>query len=296
MPDDCAQTAALGVAGMERARLMRWVVVLALAPRAYAQDFGILRGTQPTYHWSGFYGGAQLGYSSADANFGNTTTSNVGYILRNTQIELDEGISQWVVLPNSRSSGGIDMGGFIGYNSEWENLIFGVELNYNRTSLKTSTSGTIARSFFDSNNLPPGHHYDYDLSVTGQASIQMTDIGEFRVRAGYEWSNFLPYGFAGFAVGRANYSNTATVEYTAQDIVDVENPPLTPLSNLFFDSSAGQSQSNAYAYGFATGLGTEVGLTSNIFLRGELEYIYFFPLDGIHLTVASARLGAGLKF
>jgi opacity protein-like surface antigen len=301
MPDDRAQTAALRAAGMERARLMRWVlgavVVLALAPRAYAQDFGILRGTQPTYHWGGFYGGAQLGYSTADVNFSTATSDNVGFILRNTSINADEGLSQWAVLPNTRSSGSVDMGGFIGYNSEWENLIFGVELNYNRTSLKTSTASSEERTFVDSNNLPAGHHYFYDATVSAAASVQMTDIGEFRVRAGYELSNFLPYGFAGLAVGRVNYSNAASVKYTAEDFVDNETPPLTPLPDLNFGPvSQGQTQSNAFAYGFATGLGTEVGLTPNIFLRGELEYTYFFPFDGLHITVASARIGAGLKF
>ena len=29
------------------------------------------------------------------------------------------------------------------------------------------------------------------------------------------------------------------------------------------------------------GVGIDVALTQNIFLRGELEYIYFFPVDGI---------------
>jgi len=33
--------------------------MLALAPRAFADDFAVLRGTQTaTYHWGGAYGGA----------------------------------------------------------------------------------------------------------------------------------------------------------------------------------------------------------------------------------------------
>jgi len=286
---------------MERARLMRWVlsavVVLALAPRAYAQDFGILRGSQPTYHWGGFYGGAQLGYSTSDANFGTAAASNIAFILRNTTIEADEGLSQWAVLPPTRSTGSFDVGGFVGYNTEWEEIVLGMELNYNRVSLKASSAGSEERGFVDSNNLPTGHHYFYDATVSAQSSLQMTDIATLRARAGLEYGIFLPYGFAGFAVGRVNYSNSATVKYTAQDFVDVQVPPLTPLPDLAFGPiSQSSSQDSAYAYGFATGLGTDISLTSNIFVRGELEYIYFFPLNGIHVTVASARVGAGLKF
>jgi outer membrane immunogenic protein len=85
------------------------------------------------------------------------------------------------------------VGGFIGYNSEWENaLILGVELNYNHVSLSASSSGSIARSFIDSTNIPSGHHYLYDVNVTGQASVHMSDIATFRARAGWEAGNFLP--------------------------------------------------------------------------------------------------------
>jgi hypothetical protein len=31
-------------------------------------------------------------------------------------------------------------------------------------------------------------------------------------------------------------------------------------------------------------------------VRGEFEYINFAPLDGIHVTMATGRVGAGVKF
>jgi hypothetical protein len=33
-----------------------------------------------------------------------------------------------------------------------------------------------------------------------------------------------------------------------------------------------------------------------LFVRGELEYIYFAPVDGIRLSISSARAGVGYKF
>jgi len=280
---------------------VRWVisavVVLALTPCAFADDFDVLRGTQPSYHWGGFYAGAQVGYSSSDVNFSSATAPDVAFILRNTTIEADEGLSRWAVLPPTRSTGGPGVGGFVGYNVEWDDLVLGFEANYNRVWLTTSTSGSETRSFVDSNNLPTGHHYFYDATVSAQSMLQMTDIATFRARAGLEVNIFLPYAFGGFAVGRANYSNSATVQFTATDFPDTTLPPTAPLPTLAFGPvTQGHSHDSTFVYGAATGAGTDIALTSNIFLRGELEYIYFFPINGIHVTVASARVGAGVKF
>ena len=132
------------------------------------------------------------------------------------------------------------------------------------------------------------------MTVGGQASLHMSDIASVRVRAGLETDCFLPYVFAGFAMARADFTNLATLSYTASDFPDSATPPLIPLPDLAFGPvSQGNSQNGSFAYGFSTGAGLDVGLTPNIFVRGEFEYIYFAPLDGIHAT---GRVGAGLKF
>jgi len=280
---------------------VRWVIcalmAVAFAPSAYAGDFDVLRGPVPTYRWGGFYAGGQVEYSSANVNFGTATANDVAFILRNTTIEADEGLSQWAVLPPVNSKNGTGVGGFVGYNVEWEDLVLGLEADYNRVSFTASSSGSEERSFVDNNNIPAGHSYFYDATVSAKSELQMTDIATFRARAGWELSNFLPYGFFGFALGRANYTTSASVQYTAVDYPAVTTPPTTPLPDLDFGPvTQGQSQDGAYVYGFSTGFGTDIGITPNIFLRGELEYIYFFPIDGIHVTIASARVGAGIKF
>jgi opacity protein-like surface antigen len=285
---------------MERTRLMRWVicaaVTLAFAPSAFAGDFSILRGSEPTYHWGGVYGGVQGGYTSADIGLAPAAGPDIAYILRETTIETDQQISNWPVLSN-RSPASASAGGFVGYNLEWENIILGLELNYNHVQLAASSDGALSRSFTDSGNLPAGHHYLYTVDVAAHAALSMTDIAQFRARAGWEAGNFLPYAFAGFAVGRANVSSSATVSYSAIDFPDSENPPLTPLPNLSVPAQTqGNSQNNAYAYGVSMGFGADVALTANVFVRAELEHIYFAPVDGIQVSVSSARVGAGLKF
>ena len=286
---------------------MRWVicaaVTLAFAPSAFAGDFSILRGSEPTYHWGGVYGGVQGGYTSANIGLAPAAGPDIAYILRETTIETDQQISNWPVLSN-RSPASASAGGFVGYNLEWENIILGLELNYNHVQLAASSDGALSRSFTDSGNLPAGHHYLYTLTAAAAANFSMSDVLTFRARAGWEAGNFLPYFFGGLAIGRANVSSAATVSYTATDFPDSQNPPLTPLPDLCYNTGAcpaadgthGNSTNGIIAYGATMGFGADVALTANVFVRAELEHIYFAPVDGIQVSVSSARVGAGLKF
>jgi len=277
---------------------MRWVmcavVVLAFAPRAVADDF-VLRGSEPAYRWTGIYGGVQGGFTSSVVNFGQAASPEVAFILRDTAIEQDEQVSTWSVL-GQRHPGNTSLGGFVGYNMEWQNIVFGAELNYNHSALSASAANSLTRTFTDSTNLPAGHNYYYTVSVAAQSSFSMSDIGTFRARFGWDAGNFLPYGFVGFAVSRASTNTGALVTYSAVDYPESEDPPLTPLPNLGPIVGGETDAENSFAYGFATGLGIDVGLTQNVFVRGEFEYIYFAPVNGIQISLTSARVGAGLKF
>jgi opacity protein-like surface antigen len=280
--------------------------MLALVPRAYAGDFDTLRGPMPAYNWGGFYAGGQVGYSSGNMNLSGAVGPDVAFILRNTSIERDQNISGWTVL-GSRHPTNTGFGGFIGYNVSWENVVFGGEINYNHVLLSSASAGSISRQFTDSGNLPSGHHYLYNVTVSGAASATLTDIATFRGRIGWQADRFLPYGFAGLAVGRLSTSSSATVSQSAVDYPDSENPPLTPLCNINVPTTTGcntivpdQTQSNnarqAFAYGLATGVGADVAVLPNFFVRGEYEFIYFAPVNGVQLNVQTARVGAGIKF
>lgn len=96
------------------------------------------------------------------------------------------------------------------------------------------------------------------------------DYATFRGRAGYAFGQFLPYGFAGAAAGRFNYSITS--------------------------GGTTNSRDNAYAVGFTAGLGLDVAILPNLFVRAEYEYVAFSPLGGIRSSLNTARAGLGLRF
>jgi len=95
----------------------------------------------------------------------------VAYLLRHTTIQAEAQVSQWPHLPRS-SATGTNFGGFIGYNSQWENLILGVEPAYNLgDNMSTQAADTIARSYQASDG------YLYNVNVTSRAAMTFKDYG-----------------------------------------------------------------------------------------------------------------------
>ena len=288
-------------------RVVVGLALLGLTQSALAADLPYLRGAQyeepiPVYRWSGVYGGGQVGYSVAGMDFTGGVRALVADEVRLLTIERDQHISDWPVLPR-RNPPGVSFGGFVGYNWQWEDAVAGFEINYNRTSLTGDSSSSIERTFFDSNGLPTGHNYFYDVTVTGAASAHITDWATFRVRGAWAAGQFLPYGFVALAVGRTDISRSASVTGTA---TDNPNPPPVlnngscvancPLPTLQISESESVFRKGVFAYGAAAGLGVDVALLPNVFLRGEWEWVQFAPVDGMHLHISTIRTALGFKF
>jgi outer membrane immunogenic protein len=273
---------------------------LGVTQAAAADLPAVLRGpivgeVVQAYRWDGIYGGGQIGVSVANVDFTNAARTLVAEEVRLLTIEQDQQISQWAVLPKKNPVGG-SFGAFVGYNCQWDDAVVGVELNYNRASLSASSDSAIERSFFDSTNVPAGHHYFYDVTVIGSASAHITDWATLRLRGAWAAGPFLPYGFVGFAVGRSDVSRSGTVLGSATDVPDVATPPLTPLPDLAIFETAVDARKGVFAYGGAAGLGVDVAVWRNVFLRGEWEYVKFAPFQGIRLQINTVRTGLGLKF
>src|ERR1700682_4494157 len=122
-------------------RSMRWVIsglaVLGFAESALAADLDYLRGSdvfapqeQTYYRWSGFYLGGQGGFGNTQMDFFPATAPLIAFMLRSSGLENLGHIPQWQIL-GAKDSRDTSYGGFIGYNSQWENVILGVEANYN---------------------------------------------------------------------------------------------------------------------------------------------------------------------
>jgi outer membrane immunogenic protein len=282
--------------------MRRLLVALGLmggfAIPAFAADYDlpILRGSQQPVtpvttvgpatftRWSGFYAGGDFSYNNANVDFSGTTAPLVGFSLRNTQVQQQSTPSQWQVLSRAADNA-FGFGGFLGYNTQWQDLILGVEANYTHTSLSaTATSSPISRL------VSVGNVATVSIS-RASGNLDLTDYAEVRSRAGYIVGNLLPYGFVGFVVGRGDYSVSATTDATCT----IPNSTSTPECVGFpITSSAGQS--NALLYGFSVGGGLDWALTQNVFLRGEFEFVQFAPISNILVSIVDARAGVGFKF
>ena len=314
--------------GMERARLMRWVlcavVVLAFAPGAYADDLDILRGPQslgpPAFtRWSGFYFGGQAAYGQGHANFSNATQGGLANAIGVTSLAL-------VVAPSSLSLLGdttdtvSSYGGFVGFNSQWEDLVIGGEIDYSRVNMNFNAPSTpVSGINVDTQNSTFQQETQYSINGSATGELRLIDYASLRARAGWILGdNFLPYGFGGFVLGRGSYSDSFRVSgmsaTTGQITVPTLAGPITyipapavsicglpaavAIGEICQPIGAAGSSGSGYEvmYGFDAGLGVDIALAPNVFVRGEFEYVHFFPIQYITLDIVQARVGAGFKF
>jgi opacity protein-like surface antigen len=175
---------------------------------------------------------------------------------------------------------------------QWQDMILGVELNYTHTAMKVTSSETpIARQTSAGGQI-------YDVAVNGSGTFNITDFVQMRARAGWIFGKVLPYGFAGFVLGRADY-NISTLVYGQEN---PSSPPVVPCNLranptcVDFSFANAASESNALLYGFSAGGGIDVAVAPNVFARAELEFVQFAPISHIVSSITSARVGAGVKF
>jgi outer membrane immunogenic protein len=256
--------------------------------------------------WSGFYVGGDISLGSATSDFSTATRPLVQSMLQHLTILDQADIADFHVLDRGSSvaAGG---GAFLGYNTQWQDLVLGVEATYTHTNLNTTAAQTPI-GFGTPGRVFPSLNSAVALGASG--NLNLTDFGTARARAGYVVGNFLPYGFIGMAAGRASYS-LSTVADIAQFTPGTGTAPLNPFSclgggtvvfpnngglcqNFPFSNSAGQT--NALLWGYTVGAGLDWALTPNIFARGEFEFVQFAPITNIAISVASGRVGAGFKF
>src|SRR6266516_3311621 len=113
----------------------------ASADWAMAADWPLRGSLAPSYvRWDGWQFGILAGYGSLNTNFGNSTSSQVAFILRNTTLENEASPSSWTTLP-ANTTNGATFGAFLAYNWQWSELVLGADLAYKHPSiLRTSTS------------------------------------------------------------------------------------------------------------------------------------------------------------
>jgi opacity protein-like surface antigen len=276
-----------GSVAMRRFLLVAAIVGTATAAQA-ADMPDFLRGsfTAPVArtNWQGFYIGGQVSYGAADMDFSNSGQDLLKKLLNNVDVEQQFNISGWPLQQktNTQNSG---FGGFFGYNAQWTDVVVGVELNYVHGKFSSSSSGSQARTFFFPTD------YQTTAFASSSSAMTITDFGSLRVRGGYALGCFLPYLFGGVALGQANINRRADTtlfyQYVGSQIPRL--PDIGPVSDSLTDNANAH-----FIYGYSGGLGIDMMLFANLFVRAEWEYMRFTaPVD---TTVNTVRAGIGYKF
>jgi outer membrane immunogenic protein len=260
-------------------------VIFGTAASAQAADMpdflrGSLGGSAAAVNWQGYYFGGQAGYGTSNMTFSGSTASIVNNLLANTDLNPAGAISS-LPLGGKVSVHGDGFGGFAGYNSQWTDVILGVELSYLHSKFGGASSGQRTLFFTDANGFLD--------TVTNQSSssIVISDMATFRVRGGYAVGCFLPYMFGGIALGQANIFNTAHVFGTQVQQV-------APFANIPFNLTGSNGSFSHMIYGYSAGLGVDVNLIGGLFMRAEWEYVRFTDQTDVNLN--TVRVGLGYKF
>jgi outer membrane immunogenic protein len=277
-------------------RFLLAAVMCGMTAGAHAADLSdlpILRGgfteglSNSRVNWSGVYVGGTVSRGSADMDFTNAGQDLLAKLLNNVDLETQFNISKWPVGEKSHMAG-TGFGGFAGYNLQWTDAVLGVELNYTHGALFGHSFGSQARSF----QFPTD--YLTTASISSSSSMRLTDYGSLRVRGGYAIGSFLPYGFAGVAIGQADINREADASLFYRYVGAVTpTQPAKPNIGPTFDSLTDNRNSHLVT-GFAAGLGFDWMMCAGLFMRAEWEYLRF--TSTVDTTVNTARLGLGYKF
>ena len=268
-------------------------------------DLPILRGpvreglSRTNRNWDGYYVGGQIGYVASAFDFSNASYSDTSFMLRNSVLQAPVSRIQVFGKNDIQST---SFGGFAGRNWQWEDVVLGVEANYNHMSKTfSSTSNSIGRAIVNPAGefVPANHVYTHNVNLAGSARMEIQDVMTFRTRAAWAAGDFLPYVFAGGAVARVAGSRLLTYNETLVDtFTDASTTPatVTNTNTVYPTLTSGQSRSNNFIAGYTAGLGMEVMLFGGLFARGEWEYVRFANYMDIKSSLNTVRGGVGYKF
>ena len=289
-------------------RFLLAAVIFGVACGAQAADMpDFLRGSisapTPTRNWDGWYVGGQVSYSAVASDFSKSVVGLTNFIFRDSVLQ--QPTSQFGLLAKTTTQG-TGFGGFVGRNYQLDDLVFGVEANYNyfdRLATSTSASNSLELVNPPGQTNPPGVTSTYVVTLTGRAAVQVKDAITFRGRAGWAAGNFLPYVFGGVAVGRMDVSRSVTSTVTRRDDVtttDFFGVTTTTIGPTLPVPAQSQSlieqRTNAFTAGWTAGLGMEYMLWGNVFMRGEWEYVKFLAVKNTVVQANNLRASIAYKF
>lgn len=259
---------------------------------AMAADFfgSALRGSiaPPVYQdaspWDGVYIGGSAAYSSGDFKPRTSGYSVVAPQLNGTAFDAAANLNTQLSPRNTSASDGA-YGGFVGYNTTWEDVVIGIEADYQRTNLKAGSTISIGRQVVDS--LGVNNTY----TASSQVASNVTDIATIRGRVGYAYGDALPYLTLGVGIIHGRSTVNTTIDVSG---VDTATPAVyAPYTARY---QGGYTNRDKWAVGLAAGAGVDYALTRSIFLRAEYQYLRFNSFDGTEVNLNNAKVGVAAKF
>jgi outer membrane immunogenic protein len=197
----------------------------------------------PVYNWTGFYVGAHAGWVWADVDAA-TSSSGLAAALTPFSTSID-------------GDGGM-LGGQIGFNYQFSNIVIGLEADLSWTGV--DGSATVAPLTLGGAVVPGSFH---------TTSYDMNWFGTVRGRLGFAANNLLLYVTGGLAFGDIDASTVTTSAVPGIGVVT-------------WAGSASDTQ-----VGWTIGGGLEWGLGSNWSVKGE--YLYY-DLGDVTVTGVAAGL------
>ena len=291
--------------------MRRFVLATAMVGMAFGAeaadlpDLPVLRGSLPPSgltiqkaNWDGWYVGGQGSYSAMEADFGKSVPL-LGQL--NPSSAFLPQPSSTFAIQTSKTTQGPGFGAFVGRNWQWDDIVVGLEANYNYyNSLSTWTTGYNTRVTVDPvwQVNPPNVSTTYTVTSTGTAAVQLHDAIQLRARTGFAVGNFLPYIFGAAVLGRVDVSRTvlSTVTSRADTTIGgvVTRGPTVDvpwMTQFLFDQKF-----NQLVAGWSGGLGFEYCMWGGLFMRAEWDYTKFLAVKNTELVVNNLRFGLGYKF
>ncbi len=288
-------------------RLVLTSAMVGIAFGAQAADFpdlpalrGSINAGAVSRNWDGWYGGGQASYSAMEADFSKSIVGLTNFIFRDSVLQ--QPTSEFGLLPKTTTQG-TGFGGFAGRNWQWDDIVFGVEANYNYfNTLSTATSGFNSLQIVNPAGQvnPPNVTTTYGVTLTGKAAVQLRDAIAFRARTGWATGNFLPYVFGAAVIGRMDVSRSVTSTVTRRDDTTDPNTGIVTIGPTLAVPAQSQTlieqKVNQFVAGWAGGLGMEYCLWGGLFMRGEWEYMKFLAVKNTVVQANHLRVGLGYKF
>jgi outer membrane immunogenic protein len=166
---------------------------LALAPAAHAADMM----APAVYDWSGFYIGANAGIA-----WNNSSVDNDFYI------EGDRSNALTSRIDGDQTA--FTAGGLLGYNYQMDQIVLGVEADFNYLGFSDDNK----RTFLGSGTID-GNPVD---TITASSSFEADWFGTIRGRLGFAIDNVLIYGTGGLAYGHMSADGKVNASYLGDTV------------------------------------------------------------------------------